>query len=96
MTQFSVQVDGKVVSGGIVSVNGNVVTIDPAAFSGGSKIKFSYSHDAIPMFTEIPLKAAPSLDTLKILVNFCEILGKSAGNSARFLCFGPSNVVESS
>lgn len=69
MAQFSVQVDGKAVSGGIVSVNGNVVTIDPAAFSAGSKIKFSYSHDAIPMFTEIPIKAAPSLDTLKIMVN---------------------------
>jgi len=69
MAQFSVRVDGQLVNGGIVSVNGNVVTIDPAAFANGAKIKFSYSHDAIPMFTEIALKASPSVDTLKVQLN---------------------------
>jgi len=69
MAQFVVLVDGKQTTGGVVSVKGNVVTIDPSAFKDGSKITFSYTHDAIPMFESVPLKASPNLETLKVLVN---------------------------
>lgn len=69
MTQFYVYVDGKPVNGGVLSVNGKVVTIDPAAFSDGRKIKFGYSHDAVPMFSEISLRTNPSIDTLRVTIN---------------------------
>ena len=69
MAQFNVYVDGKLASGGVISVNGKLVTIDPAAFKDGATIKFGYSHDAIPMFSSLTLRASPSLDTLKVVVN---------------------------
>jgi hypothetical protein len=69
MGQFNVFVDGKAVAGGVISVNGKVVTIDPAAFKDGQKIKFGYTHDAIPMFSDVVLKASPALETLKVVMN---------------------------
>lgn len=69
MAQFNVYVDGKLASGGVISVNGKMVTIDPAAFKDGAKIKFGYSHDAVPMFSSVVLKTSPSPETLKVSVN---------------------------
>jgi hypothetical protein len=69
MTQFEVYVDGQVSNGGIVSINGKTVTIDPAAFTHGTKIKFSYSHDAVPMFSQVPVAVTPSLETISVTVN---------------------------
>jgi hypothetical protein len=70
MARFEVSVDGiPVPSSGIVSVRGNVVTIDPSAFKDGAKIAFSYTHDAIPMFSEVPISAIPAPETLTVTVN---------------------------
>lgn len=70
MARFEVEVDGQAVAtSGIIMVKGNQVTIDPSAFKDGLKISFSYTHDAIPMFTEVPVAVAPSTETLKVTVN---------------------------
>jgi hypothetical protein len=70
MARFEIAVDGTVVtSTGALIVKGNVVTIDQNYIKDGQKISFSYTHDAIPMFTEVPVSVTPSLDTLKVSVN---------------------------
>jgi hypothetical protein len=70
MGRFEVAVDGvPVSSAGVVSVNGKVVSIDPVAFKEGTQISFSYTHDAIPMFQEVPISVVPAQDTLVVTVN---------------------------
>jgi len=67
---FEVFVDGqKVDATGAFTVVGKTVYIDPARFKTGQKITFSYSHDAIPMFTSVPAQATPDIGTVKITVN---------------------------
>lgn len=70
MGRFDVEVDGLPIdSTGVVSVKGNLVTIDPTAFGAGLKISFGYTHDAVPMFSEVALTAVPAPSTLKVTVN---------------------------
>jgi hypothetical protein len=70
MAQFNVAVDGvDLGTNGVLSIKGNIVTIDPAHFQSGMKITFSYTHDAVPMFAEVPVVTQPDLDSLKITVN---------------------------
>jgi hypothetical protein len=70
MSQFKMNVDGADVGmDGIVSIRGNVVTIDPAQFQNGMKIKFSYTHDAVPMFSDVPVQTQPEIDSLRVFVN---------------------------
>jgi hypothetical protein len=67
MAQFDVLVDGQpFASTGVLSVNGSLVTIDPAQITIGLKIAFSYTHDAVPMFVEVPAQPAPALNTLAV------------------------------
>lgn len=69
MGQFNVYVDGKVATSGVIEIKGNVVVIDPASFKDGLKIKFGYTHDAVPMFSEVPLRISPSVETIKVTIN---------------------------
>ncbi len=70
MNRFEVSVDGSpVAANGVVFVNGQTVSIDPAAFKTGLKIAFSYSHDAVPMFNDVAINTMPAPDTLDVRVN---------------------------
>ena len=67
---FDVFVDGqKVDATGAFTVVGKVVYIDPVRFKVGQKITFSYSHDAIPMFSSVAAQATPDMSSVKITVN---------------------------
>ena len=67
---FDVFVDGqKVDATGAFTVVGKVVYIDPVRFKVGQKITFSYSHDAIPMFSSVAAQATPDMSSVKISVN---------------------------
>ena len=69
MSQFNIAVDGQDFgTAGIMAIKGNVVTIDPARFQNGMKITFSYTHDATPMFSEVPVQTTPAMESLKVAV----------------------------
>ncbi len=70
MTQFDVTVDGQVLeASGVLSIEGKLVKIDPSKVNSGLKITFNYTHDAIPMFSEVPAQPAPNLLSLVVTVN---------------------------
>jgi hypothetical protein len=74
MAQFNIVVDGQPVgSDGVVSIRGNQVIIDPARFQNGMKIVFEYTHDAVPMFSELPVKAVPALESISVKVAGAEL-----------------------
>jgi hypothetical protein len=74
MAQFNIVVDGQPVgSDGVVSIRGNQVIIDPARFQNGMKIVFEYTHDAVPMFSELPVKAVPALESMSVKVAGAEL-----------------------
>jgi hypothetical protein len=69
MAQFNVIVDGQAVpADSVLAVKGNQVFIDPLKVKNGMKIVFEYTHDAVPMFTEVPLKVVPNTDSINVTV----------------------------